>query len=54
MAYMHKMLKPIINRIKNLLNNYVYRQQFSYLMKFKCNFHFMPVYTFKLVAFQQL
>ena len=31
--------------------NYVYSQQPSYLMEFKCNFHFMPVYTFKLVAF---
>jgi len=31
--------------------NYVYSQQPSYLMEFKCTFHFMPVYTFKLVAF---
>jgi len=34
--------------------NYVYRQQPSYLIKFKCNFPFIPVHTFKLVAFKQL
>jgi len=28
-----------------MLYNYVYRQQPSYLMEFKCNFHFMPVFT---------
>jgi len=31
--------------------NYVYSQQPLYLMDFKCNFHLMPNYTFKLVAF---
>jgi len=24
---------------------------FSYLMEFKCNFHLMPVYTYKLMPF---
>jgi len=28
-----------------MLYNYVYGQQPSYLMEFKCNFDFMPVYT---------
>ena len=36
---------------KKLFSNYLYSQQPSYLMEFKCNFHFMPVYIFKLVAF---
>jgi len=36
---------------QNTFYNYVCSQQPSYLMEFKCNFHFMPVYTFKLVAF---
>jgi len=31
--------------------NYVYSQQPSYLMEFKRNIYFMPVFTFKLVAF---
>jgi len=35
---------------KYVLND-VYSQQSSYLIEFKCTFHFMPVYTFKLVAF---
>jgi len=42
MAYMHKMLKPnnniSVSWIKNIFNNYVYSQQPSYLMEFKCNF----------------
>jgi len=59
MAYMYKMLKTCNNNIsvswiKNMFYNYVYRQKPSYLIKFKCNFHFMPVCTFKLVAFEQL
>jgi len=31
--------------------NYVYSKQTSYLMEFKCNFHFMPIYTLKLMVF---
>jgi len=31
--------------------NYAYIQQPSYLMEFECNFDFILVYTFKLVAF---
>jgi len=54
-AHMHKMLKTYNNNIsvswtKNVFYNYVYSQQPSYLMEFKCSFHFMLVYTFKLVA----
>jgi len=36
---------------KKKLYNYVYSQERSYLMEVKCSFHFMPVHTFKLVAF---
>jgi len=31
--------------------NYVYSQQPSYLTEFKRNFHFMPIYTLKIMAF---
>jgi len=31
--------------------DYVYSQQPSYLMEFKCNFHLSLVHTFELVAF---
>jgi len=31
--------------------NYVYSQQPSYLIEFKCNIYFMPAFTFKIVAF---
>jgi len=53
---MHKMLKANDNnisfsRIKNMFYNYVHSQQPSYLMESTCNFHFMPVYTLKLLAF---
>jgi len=45
MAYMHKMLKihnsdMSVSWIKNMLYNYVFIQPPSYLMEFKCNFHF--------------
>ena len=56
MAHVHKMLKTYNNNIsasciKNMFYNYVYSQQPSYLMEFKCNFHFMPIFTLKLMAF---
>jgi len=55
MAHMHKMLRTYnnisVSWIKNMFYNHVYSQQPSYLMEFKCNFHLMPVFTFKLVAF---
>jgi len=43
MAHMHKMLKTYNNHIsvsliKNMSYNYVYNEQTSYLMEFKCNF----------------
>jgi len=37
--------------MKNMFYNYAYSQQPSYLMELKCNFHFLPICTFKLVAF---
>jgi len=54
MAHMHKMLKTynndiFVSRMKNMFYNYVYSQQPSYLIEFKCNIiHFMPIYTLKL------
>jgi len=56
MAYMHKMLKTYNNNIpvlwtENMFYNYVYSQQPLCLMEFKCNFHYMLIHTFKLVAF---
>ena len=56
LAHMHKMLKIYNNNIsvswiKNMSYNYVYSEQPSYLMEFKCNFHFMPIYTLKLMTF---
>jgi len=53
---MHKMLKTynknrLVSLIKNIFCNYAYSQQPLYLMEFKCNFHFMLVYSLKLVAF---
>ena len=56
MAYTHQMLKTYnyhisVSWIKNMFYDYVSSEQTSYFMEFKCNFHFMPVHTFKLVAF---
>jgi len=53
---MHKMLKTynnhvFVSSIKNMFYNYVYNQQPSHLMEFRCNFHLMPIYTLKLIAF---
>jgi len=36
---------------QNMFYNYVYSQHLSYMVEFKCNFNFMPVYTSKRVAF---
>ena len=56
MAYTHQMLKTYnyhvsVSWIKNMFYDYVSSEQTSYFMEFKCNFHFMPVHTFKLMAF---
>jgi len=53
---MHKAAKAVIIMylllsIKNMFSNYnVYSQQPTCLMEFECNFHFMPLYIFKLVT----
>ena len=49
--YMHKMIKSDVDNtsvswIKNMFYNYVYSQQPSQLMEFRCNFHFIPVYIY--------
>jgi len=40
-----------MNRTSMFYNCNVYSQQPTCLMEFRRSFHFMPVYTFKLVAF---